>query len=122
LTKNKKNDTQIDPKELAIKIAQIARDLKGKDVVLLDLKGKSPATNYYLIATGTSDRQIRTMADDISKFAKNAKWQLFGRAGYDQAKWVLLDFVDVVVHLFDAEYREFYDLEMLWGDAKRIEI
>ncbi|MCD4830992.1 MAG: ribosome silencing factor [Anaerohalosphaeraceae bacterium] len=118
----KQTDTDIDAKELAIVAAKIAIERHSLDVVLLDLKGKSPATDYYLIATGTSDRQTRTVADEITKMAKDNRWKLFGRAGYDKGQWILLDFVDVVVHLLDEEYRDYYDLELIWGDAKKVEL
>jgi ribosome-associated protein len=87
----------------------------------LDLQGISPATDYFVIATGTSDRQMRTVADEISGAARDRELMRFGRAGYEQGRWILLDYVDVVVHLFDPEYREFYDLDLLWGDAEKVE-
>ena len=113
-------ETKIETKEFALEIAKVAIGLNCTDVVILDLKGKSPATDYFVIATGTSNRQIRTTADDICRLAKANKQQLFGKAGYEQAKWLLLDFVDVIIHIFDAEYRQYYDLELLWGDAERL--
>lgn len=108
-------------KELAITAAKVALDRNCTDIVVLDLRGKSPATSFYVIATGTSDRQMRTVSDEISEEARNLDQQRFGRAGYEQAKWILLDYVDVVVHIFNKEYREFYNLEMLWGDAEKID-
>ena len=63
---------------------------------------------------------MRTVADEIAQAAKGNGMQLFGRAGYEQARWILLDFVDVVVHIFDSEYRDYYDLELLWGDAEKL--
>jgi ribosome-associated protein len=90
--------------------------------VVLDLKGASPATDFFVIATGTSDRQMRTVADEVSVAGKQAGFPRFGRAGYDQARWILLDFVNVVVHVFDREYRDFYDLENLWGEAESLEL
>ncbi len=88
----------------------------------MDLRGLSPATDYFVIATGTSDRQMRTVIDEISVHAKKNGHQRFGQAGYEQGRWILVDFVDVVIHVFDKEYREYYDLEMLWGDARRLTI
>ena len=111
-----------DDKSLALDIARIARDRNCTDISILDLTGISPATNYYVIATGTSDRQARTVADEATVEAKNQGHQRFGIAGYDQGKWVLLDFVDVVVHIFNEELRDYYNLEMLWGDAKQLTI
>ena len=91
------------------------------DIVVLDLRGKSPATDFFVIATGTSDRQMRSVADEICQEARNLGQQRFGRAGYEQGRWILLDFVDVVVHIFDSEYRQYYDLELLWGDAEKLQ-
>ena len=107
-------------KAFALAAATIASERHCSDIVVLDLKGKSPATDYFIIATGTSDRQMRSVADEICEAAREEGQQRFGRAGYEQARWILLDFVDVVIHIFDAEYRDYYDLELLWGDAKRL--
>jgi ribosome-associated protein len=104
----------------ALAAAKIAAGRHCSDIVVLDLKGKSPATDYFVIATGTSDRQMRAVADEICEAAREQGQQRFGRAGYEQARWILLDFVDVVIHIFDREYREYYDLELLWGDAERL--
>jgi ribosome-associated protein len=104
-------------KELAIKFAKIAQEYKSRDVQVVDLRGKSPATYFFVIATCKSGRQARTVADQINNCSKEMDQVRFGQAGYEAGKWVLLDFVDVVVHIFDEEYREFYQLEKLWGDA-----
>lgn len=109
-------------KDFALAAAKVAVERHCSDIVVLDLSGKSPATDYFVIATGTSDRQMRTVADEISQAAKKVHFQRFGRAGYEQARWILLDYVDVVVHIFDSEYRDYYDLELLWGDAERLNI
>lgn len=109
-------------KDLALTAAKIALDCHCTDIKVLDLTGISPATNYYVIATGTSDRQSRTVADEISVEAKQQGHQRFGIAGYDNGKWILLDFVSVVVHIFDEQHRDYYNLDMLWGDAKKLTI
>lgn len=106
----------------AIAAAHIAMERHCKDVTVLDLRGLSPAADYFVIATGTSDRQRRTVIDEVCERAKAEGLQRFGQAGYEQGRWILVDFVDVVVHVFDEEYRAFYDLEMLWGDAKRVRV
>ena len=106
--------------DFALAAAKVAIERHCSDVVVLDLTGKSPATDYFVIATGTSDRQMRTVADEICVEARSQGLQRFGRAGYEQARWILLDFVDVVIHIFDAEYRDYYDLELLWGDAEKM--
>jgi ribosome-associated protein len=107
-------------KDFAQAAAVLAADRHCSDIVVLDLKGKSPATDYFVIVTGTSDRQMRTVADEISEQARKRGLERFGRAGYEQGRWILLDYVDVVIHIFDTEYRDYYDLELLWGDAKRL--
>ena len=114
----KKRNTKT--RAFALAAAQVAADRHCSDIIVLDLKGKSPATDYFVIATGTSDRQRRTVADEICEAARKQQLQRFGRAGYEQARWILLDFIDVVIHIFDSEYRDYYDLELLWGDAERL--
>jgi len=123
-TKVKKQKKKVsDPtKAFALAAAKVAAERHCSDIVVLDLSGKSPATDYFVIATGTSDRQMRTVADEINQAARELHFQRFGRAGYEQARWILLDYVDVVIHIFDSEYRDYYDLELLWGDAERLTI
>jgi len=117
LTDKKKISTA---RAFAIEAAKVALSRHCTDVSVLDLTGKSPATNYFVICTGTSGRQMRTVSDEISQTGREMGHKRFGRAGYDQGRWILLDFVDVVVHIFDEEYRDYYDLELLWGDAERL--
>ncbi len=111
----------IKAKNFAVAAARLAAELRCTDIVILDLRGLSPATDYFVIATGTSNRQIRTVSDQVSEEGRTRGFNRFGRAGYEEGRWVLLDFIDVVVHLFDAEYRRYYDLDLLWGDAKKID-
>ncbi len=106
----------------ALAAARVAQERHCSEITVLDLRGSSPATDYFVIATGTSSRQMRTVADEVSQQGRDMGFPRFGRAGYDQARWILLDFVDVVVHVFDEEYRQYYDLEMLWGDAEELTI
>jgi ribosome-associated protein len=113
---------QTQARAFALAAAKVADERHCSDIVVLDLRGISPATDYFVIATGTSDRQMRTVADEINEAAREQQLMRFGRAGYEQGRWILLDFIDVVVHIFDEEYREYYDLELLWGDAKRLPI
>lgn len=114
----KKTDTKA--KKFVLTAARLAAQRRCSDIVILDLKGISPATDYFVVATGTSDRQRRTVADEICQEAKKQGFERFGRAGYEQGRWILLDFVDAVIHIFDSEYRQYYDLEQLWGDAARL--
>jgi ribosome-associated protein len=102
--------------------SKLAAERRCTDVVALDMRKVSQVTDYFIIVTGTSDRQMRSVADEITDLAKKKGLSLFGRAGYEQGKWVLLDFIDVVVHIFDSQSRKYYDLELLWGDAKKLRI
>jgi ribosome-associated protein len=114
----KRTNTQA--KAFAVAAARLADERHCGDITVLDLRGISPATDYFVIATGTSDRQMRAVANEISDEARKQGLQRFGRAGYEQGRWILLDFVDVVIHIFDREYRQYYDLELLWGDADKL--
>lgn len=110
-----------DARQLAIEAARIAVDDHCEDVVIQDLRGISDVCDYFVICTGTSDRQMRSVVDDIQDRAKALGHGRFGLSGYEEAHWILADYVDVVVHVFSAEARTYYDLELLWGDAKRVE-
>jgi len=114
------DDAIIVSRQLAQEIALLASDRNCFDVIILELADRSPVAKHFVIGTGTSAQQIRSVAEEISKFGKEKGQNIFGRAGIQQGRWAVIDLVDVVVHLFDKEYREFYDLELLWGDAPRI--
>ena len=114
--------TNKEAREFALAAAKLASERHCSEVSVLDLLDKSPATDYFVIATSTSDRQGRSVADEISAIARDAGLTRFGQAGYQQGRWILIDYVDVVVHLFDEEYRRYYDLDMLWGDAEKLKI
>ncbi len=111
-------------REFAIDAARLANDLHCQDVMVLDVRGLSDLTDYLIIGTGTSARQIRGVGDDIEKLASQVELARYGREldgeGEQPTTWLVLDFVDVVVHLFEAATRGHYDLEMLWGDAPRV--
>ena len=107
-------------RELAVASARIARDDNSEDIIVLDLRGISPVTDYFVICTGTSDRQLRTVADDIAKHGQRVGQKVWRVAGTQQAQWIAMDFVDVVVHLFDQEHRAYYDLELIWGEVPRV--
>lgn len=107
--------------QFAIEIARIAHDYKCEDVVVLDLRGLSPVMDLTVITTGTSDRQMRAVVDEIRRYARRWGQDAYGLAGYDTATWIVIDYVDVVFHVFARSHREYYDLELLWGDAPRIQ-
>jgi ribosome-associated protein len=101
--------------------AAVAADFRGRDILVLDLRKLTSIVDYFVIATGTSRRQIHAMADEIDQAMNVHGDQKLGVEGYGESHWVLLDYGDVVVHLFDEETRRYYDLENLWGDAPRVE-
>ena len=105
----------------ARRCARIADDKKAEDIVILDLRGLTFIADYFVIATAGNPRQGHAIADGIEKEMSELGEHCIGRSGYHDARWILLDYVDVVVHLFDPGARSLYDLEMLWGDAPRVD-
>lgn len=110
----KKNDAAA----FAKAAARIAADTRCSQVVVLDVRGLSPVTDFFVIGTGTSARQMRTVADAIEEYGIQQGSKPLNRS--DDDHWILLDYVDVVLHVFSEEARHFYDLESLWGEAKRV--
>lgn len=108
------------PCELAIRAARIAADNNCEEIIVLDLREISPITDYFVIATGTSGRQMRSVADELSQYGKSVGHRPWHIAGEEVADWIVLDFVDVVVHLFDETLRRHYDLELIWGESPRV--
>lgn len=104
-------------RQFAIEIARIASENKCEDVVAFDLRGISPVTDFTIIATGTSGRQMHAVMDAVVEYGRRIGERVYGVSGRDSDAWVLLDFVDVVLHIFAGPYRQYYDLELLWGDA-----
>jgi ribosome-associated protein len=102
-------------------IANAAADKKAENIVLLDVRGLASFTDFLVIGEGTSDRQVRSMGEHIEAKVAEAKGpRTIGREGYEQGEWVLVDFGEVVVHLFTEDERRAFDLENLWGDAPRL--
>lgn len=99
--------------ELAIAVEAI-EELKGRDVRFLDVRPLTPLTDYMLIVTGTSNRHVKSIADNLVMKAKQSGYQPSGVEGLDQAEWVLVDLGGVVVHIMQAQTRAFYQLEKLW--------
>ncbi len=104
--------------ELSDKIAQLALEKKGKDIQVLDLRGLTDVTDFFIIITGESDIHVKTLANYIEKELREEKIRAWHKEGYTQLQWVLLDYIEVVVHIFRPEVREYYSLERLWADAK----
>ncbi len=107
--------------QFAVELARFADENKAEDVVVLDLRGLSQVTDLVVICTGTSDRQMRAVVDGGVEYGSKVGEKPYGLCGYENAAWILVDFVDVVFHIFDRSHRSYYDLELLWGDAPRIE-
>jgi len=100
-----------------VRAADLALDKKAENVLALDLRGISSATDFFLLATGNSDIQVRAIAEHILEGLAAEGMKPLHTEGLDRARWVLLDFVDFVVHVFHPLSRDFYQLELLWGDA-----
>lgn len=122
-SKNESISSNGDPDDslaFAIACAKLLREDKCKNVVALDIRELSDVTDVVIIASGTSDRQMNSSLDDLEELGEESGRTAFRTSKDDRSTWLLADFVDVIVHLFEPSTRAYYDLEMLWGDAKRI--
>jgi ribosome-associated protein len=108
-------------REVAIAAARAAAAKQGTGLVILDVRDLIVITDYFVIATGTSDRQTRTIVEEVERSLRAEGTRPVRREGVTEGRWVLLDYVDVVVHVFAEEEREYYGLERLWRDAPRVE-
>lgn len=103
--------------DTVVRVAELALDRKAEGVVAMDLRGISSATDFFIMATGNSDVQVKAIARHVmDELAKSGVKPLHVE-GLDRARWVLMDFVDVVAHVLHPSARDFYQLELLWGDA-----
>ena len=112
----------MDSESKALACAKAAIEKKAEHLKVLDLREISGFTDYFVICSGTSDRQVQAIADSISSTLESAGAKLVSIEGFSEGRWVLMDFGDVVVHLFLDALREYYDLENLWADAPRVKI
>jgi ribosome-associated protein len=107
--------------ELALAAARAAMDNRGQDVQVLDTRNQTALFDYFVIATGTSRRQLHAMSEEIDqKLEKELRDRRLGIEGYDESHWIVLDYGNVVIHLFDETTREYYRLEELWADSPRV--
>ena len=107
--------------QLACIAARIAEENRGRDVVVLDMRGQTSIFDYFVLATGTSRRQLHAISDEIELGVLNMLGDhLLHGEGYAEGRWICLDYGDVVVHLFDDESRDYYGLEQLWCRARRV--
>jgi ribosome-associated protein len=107
-------------KEVALAAARAAAAKQGEDIAILDVHELIVITDFFVIASGSSDRKVRTIVDEVEKAVRERGVRPVRREGETENRWVLLDYVDVVVHVFADEEREYYDLERLWRDAPRV--
>jgi ribosome-associated protein len=113
-----KRTSRISARLLAIEAVDAVLDKKAHDVAVMDMHGVSGVADYFVVCTGDSDLQIRAIADRVEERLREQYGERpWHREGYEHLQWVLLDYVDLVVHVFTAERRAFYGLERLWGDA-----
>ena len=109
--------------QLALAAARTAAEDMGKDIVVLDMREQTTWFDYFVIATGSSRRQLHAMSEDIDHTLEDdLNDKRMGIEGYAESRWIVLDYGSIVIHLFDAETRQYYGLENLWADAKRVDI
>lgn len=108
-------------KEIAKLAIKALDDKKAEDIKVIDISEVSVIADYFIIANGTNRSQIQALSDNVEEMLGRAQIPLKQVEGYDNANWVLLDFHDVIIHIFDKENRLFYDLERIWRDGKMIE-
>jgi ribosome-associated protein len=108
-------------REAAVAAARSASAKQAEGVAILDVHGLIVITDFFVIASGETDRQVRTIVEEVEKALRDLGRKPVRREGETEGRWVLLDYVDVVVHVFAEEEREYYDLERLWRDAPRVD-
>ncbi|HEU5370064.1 MAG TPA: ribosome silencing factor [Ktedonobacterales bacterium] len=111
---------QLEPAQIARLAVDVASDKKATDIVLLDIRGVSVIADYFVICTGANPRQIRAIASAIDEKLSEQGQPAFHREGAPDSGWLLLDFSDVIVHIFGPKEREYYRLERLWSNAKTV--
>lgn len=110
------------PQDLAERIAHFAQEKKAHDIVLLDLRKLTSAVDWFVIVSADSENQVLAIADHVMESLAKEGQKTWHSEGQESRKWVLIDYVDVVAHVFYSRTREFYSLETLWGDAPMIRI
>ena len=106
----------------ALAAARAAASKQAEDIVILDVQGLIVITDYFVICSASSDRHVRTVVDEVERALRDRERKPVRREGETEGRWVLLDYVDLVVHVFAEAEREFYDLERLWRDAPRVPV
>lgn len=125
MAKTERKKTTTGKKRLPADIAKVVKaalDKKASDVVVLDLRHTPAFTDFFILCSGQSQRQVKAISDGIEDALRAAKVRPAHVEGYDRAEWVLMDYFTFIVHVFTPQTRAFYSLERLWGDAERIEV
>lgn len=112
----------INPKELALNIAEILDDKKAVDIVILDIHDLTEIADYFVIASGRSELQVKSLYGELDKRMNDTEIKLLHQDGHRDGRWIALDYGSVIVHIFHHEERSFYNLERLWADGKRLVI
>jgi len=112
----------LDSKDKTLWCAHLALDKKALDLLILDVQEQSSFTSFFIICSGTSDRHVQAIASHIEVSGKQAGVYPLGMEGFREGRWILLDYGDIVIHIFHEPVRKFYDLERLWKDAPQIPV
>ena len=112
--------THAESRDIAVTAARAAAAKQAADVTILDVHGLIVITDYFVIASGETDRQVKTIVEEVERAVRDLGEKPVRREGDADSRWALLDYIDVVVHVFAQEEREYYDLERLWRDAPRV--
>ncbi|HHX17954.1 MAG TPA: ribosome silencing factor [Clostridium sp.] len=107
----------MEPDKIAKKIADVLEDKKAKDIRIVDIKELSTLADYFVLSSGTSVTHIKMLSDEVEKRMEEENVKILHREGYNSARWILIDYGSVVVHIFHEEDRDFYNLERLWSDG-----
>ncbi|MEI3176679.1 MULTISPECIES: ribosome silencing factor [unclassified Candidatus Paralachnospira] len=110
-----------DSKTMAAIACRALEDKKGQEVTVIDISGVSCLADYFIIANGENSNQVQAMVDNVEEELAKAGFHYTQREGYQAAKWILLDYKDIVVHVFSKEDRRFYDLERIWRDGRFVD-
>ena len=110
----------ITPRHLALLAAEVCYDKKAKEIIVLDVRKITSISDYFIVCSTTNERQARAIAEEMRMKLKEMGRREMGVEGMEDARWVLQDFGDIVLHIFHETQREFYDIEGLWADAKQV--
>ena len=118
----KKKLKELDSKEKAVLIARAVLEKKATDLLVLDVREISTLADYFVICSGNNTRQVKAIAEEVDYRLSLEREYYLRVEGFPECRWVLMDYGDIIVHIFEPETREFYDLDGLWGDAPRLQV